>query len=139
MIAAKTLFTGFHPLIVRTAVSRPITGAYAVRKEAVSLNKMHGKHQTALPTPRKIRRGCSKELYRTIKRLGVYIPQDQLEAGETLYYKKVIANLLWIHENSSNRKLLADWWDKEVSPELAELWSLDRETLSNAFRAAFGG
>ncbi|GAA0137328.1 hypothetical protein YSY43_41690 [Paenibacillus sp. YSY-4.3] len=120
-------------------MSRQIQGAYAVTKEAIILNKLQGKHQSALPTPRKIRRGCSKELYRTIKRLGVYIPEDLLQEGETLYYKKVIANLLWIGEHSSNRKLLADWWDEEVGPELAELWSLDTETLCKAFRAAFGG
>ncbi|WP_230202395.1 dehydrogenase [Paenibacillus ihumii] len=110
-----------------------------LQKEAIILNKMHGKHQAALPTPRKIRRGCSKELYRTIKRLGVYIPEDLLREGEALYYKKVIANLLWIGENSSNRKVLADWWDEEVGPELAELWGLDTEALCKAFRAAFGG
>lgn len=120
-------------------MSRPNRGAYAVTKEAIILNKLNGKHQTSLPTPRKIRRGCSKELYRTIKRLGVYIPEDLLKEGEALYYKKVIANLLWIGENSSNRKLLADWWDKEVGPELAGLWGLDTEALCKAFRAAFGG
>ncbi|WP_410772285.1 dehydrogenase [Fontibacillus sp. BL9] len=98
-----------------------------------------GKHSTSLPTPRKIRRGCSKELYRTVKRLGVYIPEELIKQGETLYYKKVIGNLLWIGENISNRKLLADWWDDAVSAELAELWQVDREALSRAFRSAFGG
>ncbi|MNJ33548.1 hypothetical protein D3C77_282350 [compost metagenome] len=122
-----------------SAVSCPVQRAYAVVKEAINLDKMHGKHQAALPTPRKIRRGCSKELYRAIKRLGTYIPEDQLKKGEELYYNKVIANLLWIGENSSNRKLLADWWDDEVGPELAELWCLDREALCKVFRAAFGG
>ncbi|MFD1179679.1 dehydrogenase [Paenibacillus puldeungensis] len=97
------------------------------------------KHQSSLPTPRKIRRGCSKELYRTVKRLGLYIPNELLQQGESLYYKKVIGNLLWIGENRSNRKVLADWWDQEVSAELAELWQVDREKLSSAFRAAFGG
>ncbi|MEF2969278.1 dehydrogenase [Paenibacillus sp. M1] len=98
-----------------------------------------GKHASPLPTPRKIRRGCSKELYRTIKRLGVYIPEDLVKQGEALYYKKVIGNLLWIAEHISNRKVLADWWDEAVSAELAELWQVDRETLSRAFRDAFGG
>ncbi|MEK4512724.1 dehydrogenase [Paenibacillus anaericanus] len=98
-----------------------------------------GRHQTNLPTPRKIRRGCNKELYRTIKRLGIYVPDERLKEGETLYYKKVIGKLLWIAENRSNRKLLADWWDEEVSAELATLWEVDRENLSKAFRAAFGG
>lgn len=110
-----------------------------LQKEAIILNNKHIKHQSALPTPRKIRRGCSKELYRTIKRLGVYIPPDKLQEGEDLYYKKVIENLIWIGENSSNRRALADWWEKAVGPELAELWNLDAKALSTAFRAAFGG
>lgn len=97
------------------------------------------KHRTPLPSPRRIRRGCSKELYRTIKKLGAYIPEDRLKEGETLYYNKVIGNLIWIYENNSNRKLLADWWDEAVSGELAELWEVDREALSRAFRSAFGG
>ncbi|MNO85633.1 hypothetical protein D3C76_770080 [compost metagenome] len=98
-----------------------------------------GKHNSSLPTPRKIRRVCNKELYRAIKRLGVYIPDQRVKEGENLYYKKVIGNLLWIAENGSNRKLLADWWDEAVSPELADLWEVDREALSHAFRSAFGG
>lgn len=110
------------------------------QKEATSaMANFTAKHQTALPNPRKIRRSCSKELYRTIKRLGVYIPEDRVKEGEALYYKKVIGNLLWIGENISNRKLLADWWDEAVSAELAELWEVEREALSSAFRAAFGG
>jgi len=98
-----------------------------------------GKHGTSLPTPRKIRRGCSKELYRTVKKLGIYIPQDKVAEGEALYYKKVIENLLWIAEHSSNRKALADWWDEAVSEDLAELWQVDHNQLKRAFRSAFGG
>lgn len=97
------------------------------------------KHQSSLPTPRKIRRSCSKELYRAIKKLGEYIPEDKVAAGEALYYKKVIGNLLWIGENHANRKLLADWWDEAVSAELAELWGVDQTKLQQAFRAAFCG
>ncbi|GIP54618.1 dehydrogenase [Paenibacillus vini] len=103
------------------------------------MNNKPGKHASPLPTPRKIRRGCSKELYRTVKRLGVYIPEERIREGEELYYKKVIGNLMWIAEHTSNRKVLADWWDEAVSAELAELWQVDRETLSRAFRSAFGG
>lgn len=97
------------------------------------------KHQNSLPTPRKIRRSCSKELYRAVKRLGVYIPQEKVAEGETLYYKKVIGNLLWIHEHNANRKLLADWWDEAVSGELAALWEVDQTRLQQAFRASFCG
>ncbi|MEK5477842.1 dehydrogenase [Paenibacillus sp. FSL R5-0407] len=103
------------------------------------MNNKPGKHASPLPTPRKIRRGCSKELYRTVKRLGVYIPEERIREGEELYYKKVIGNLMWIAEHTSNRKVLADWWDEAVCPELADLWQVDRETLSRAFRSAFGG
>lgn len=52
------------------------------------MNNKPGKHASPLPTPRKIRRGCSKELYRTVKRLGVYIPEERIREGEELYYKK---------------------------------------------------
>jgi hypothetical protein len=97
------------------------------------------KHQNALPTPRKIRRSCSKELYRTIKRLNIYLSEDKIAEGEALYYKKVIGNLLWIGENNANRKRLADWWDESVSGELAALWEVDQEKLKQAFRAAFCG
>lgn len=96
------------------------------------------KHTSNLPTPRKIRRACSRELYRTVKRLGAYIPEERIKQGEALYFKKVIGNLLWIGENMSNRKVLADWWDEAVSAELAELWEVDRQALSRAFRDAFG-
>jgi len=53
--------------------------------------------------------------------------------------KRVIGNLLWIAENRSNRKLLADWWDEELSEEISQLWQVDRAKLSQAFRDAFGG
>ena len=91
------------------------------------------------PTPRGIRRACSKELYRTTKRLKQYIAPELIKQGEEMYYRKVIGNLIWIHENYSNKKLLCDWWDKEVGPELAELWQVPEKTLASAFRDAFGG
>lgn len=97
------------------------------------------KHNENLPTARKIRRACNKELYRTIKRLKIWIAPDLVRQGEEMYYKKVIGNLVWIGENSSNRKVLADWWHDEVSEPLAALWGVDREQLSQAFREAFGG
>lgn len=91
------------------------------------------------PTPRGIRRACSKELYRTSKRLKQYIPPELLKQGEDLYYRKVIGNLIWVHDNFSNKKLLCDWWEKDVCPELAELWQLPEKPLASAFRDAFGG
>ena len=46
---------------------------------------------------------------------------------------------MWIHENASNRRLLSDWWDENVSAEIAEIWDVNREKLCAAFRDAFGG
>lgn len=97
------------------------------------------KHSAPLPTPRSIRRACSNELYRTGKRLKVHIPQALMEQAEHLYVKRVIGNLAWIVENRSNRKLLADWWDEEISEEIATLWKVDQTKLKQAFRDAFGG
>ncbi len=97
------------------------------------------KHSSPLPTPRTIRRACGNELYRTVKRLKLHIPAALVQQAEEIYVKRVIGNLLWIVENRSNRKLLADWWDEEVSEEIAQLWSVDRTKLMRAFRDAFGG
>jgi len=97
------------------------------------------KHASPLPTPRSIRRACSNELYRTVKRLKRHIPPALVRQGEELYFKRVVGNLLWISENKSNRKLLADWWDEEVSGDLAELWNVEVSALRKAFRDAFGG
>ncbi|WP_090578145.1 dehydrogenase [Paenibacillus sp. OV219] len=97
------------------------------------------KHDSAYPSARKVRRACQNELYRTIKRLGVYIPKEKIELAEKLYLEKVTFNLHYIHENASNRKLLSDWWDENVSEGIAELWEVDRAKLCTAFRDAFGG
>ncbi|MGZ9587302.1 dehydrogenase [Paenibacillus marinisediminis] len=101
--------------------------------------KPNERHASPLPSVRKIRRSCQNELYRTVKRMKVYISEDLLKQGEQLYTKKVIGNLMWIHENSNNRKLLADWFDEAVSEDLAELWQVDRVQLSGHFRHTFGG
>jgi hypothetical protein len=98
-----------------------------------------GKHERDLPTPRKIRRSCQRELYRTVKRLKTFIPPDKVEEAERLYYRKVIENLIWIAENGSNRKLLADWWEEHVAPDIAKLWQVDEQRLAAAFRDGFGG
>ncbi|QAY68157.1 dehydrogenase [Paenibacillus protaetiae] len=98
------------------------------------------KHNTAAgyPTARKIRRACSNELYRTAKRLKLYVAPKQMEEAERYYFKKVAENLLYIHEHQSNRKLLADWWETNVSEEIARLWNVDAVKLNAAFREAFG-
>ncbi|EJW19201.1 hypothetical protein PAV_1c01720 [Paenibacillus alvei DSM 29] len=97
------------------------------------------RHARPLPTARRIRRACNNELYRTIKRMNVWIPEDLVQQGEQLYYRKVIENLIWIHENGANRKKLSDWWDENVSAELAALWNVDQAKLSASFRKSFGG
>lgn len=97
------------------------------------------KHNGSLPNARKIRRACSKELYRTVKKLNRFIPPDKVEQAEALYYRKVMLNLPWIHENGSNRKVLSDWWEEQVGLEIAHLWEVDQDDLNRAFRKAFGG
>ena len=97
------------------------------------------KHAADYPSARKIRRSCSNELYRTAKRLKIWVPGDKMEQAEALYFKKVILNFQWIVENRSNRKAQADWWDENVSVEIAVIWEVDRSRLSEAFRDAYGG
>ncbi|WP_458124086.1 dehydrogenase [Paenibacillus sp. Z3-2] len=92
-----------------------------------------------LPSARGIRRACSKELYRTAKRLKVYVSPERMKEAEECYYRKVIANLLWIGENRDNRKKLCEWWNTDVSAEIAALWEVDVEPLKDAFQHAFGG
>ncbi|MCQ6558817.1 dehydrogenase [Paenibacillus mendelii] len=99
----------------------------------------HSKHSEEYPSARKIRRACDNELYRTSKRLGIWIPDDKRQEAEKLYYRKVLLNSQWVWENRSNRRLLADWWDENVSAEIAELWNVDPIKLRAAFRDAFGG
>lgn len=97
------------------------------------------KHSQPLPTARGIRRSCNKELYRTIKRLKIWVPPDKVREAEQLYFRKVVGNLLWIHEHRSNRKLLANWFVEEVAKDIADLWEIDAGKLGEAFREAFGG
>ncbi|KIL40013.1 dehydrogenase [Gordoniibacillus kamchatkensis] len=97
------------------------------------------KHTKQLPTVRGVRRACARELYRAAKRLKVYIPPERMAEAEKLYVGKVLQNLLYIAENGSNRKALADWWDENVNAEVAALWNVEPEKLARAFRDAFGG
>jgi hypothetical protein len=97
------------------------------------------KHDKPLPSVRQIRRTCSRELYRARKKLGRYISPEQVDEADDLYFRRVMANLPYIAENGSNRRLLADWFDENVSADVAALWNVERETLSRAFRESFGG
>lgn len=96
-------------------------------------------HQSQLPTARKIRRSCQIELYRTIKRLKVYISPEKLAQAETIYFKKVANHVVWLHENSSNRKKQMEWWEENVCDELVAVLEVDRTAFVAAFRDAYGG
>ncbi|WP_068777861.1 dehydrogenase [Paenibacillus sp. FJAT-26967] len=97
------------------------------------------KHKTQFPSVRGIRRACSRELYRTIKRLKVFIPADKVEQAEKIYARKVAENIAFIVENSDNHKVQADWWEEKVAPEIAELWGVPADVLAGAFRHSYGG
>ncbi|SDE37499.1 toxin CptA [Paenibacillus sp. UNCCL117] len=99
----------------------------------------HMKHQKPLPSARQIRRTCSRELYRARKKLGRFITPEQIREADDFYYRKVMANLPYIAENGSNRKLLADWFDEHVSSEVAAMWGVEQPAMSHAFRESFGG
>ncbi len=103
------------------------------------MNHERVKHTAQPPNPRTIRRACGKELYRAVKRLRQHIPSESVRAAEELYTRKVIGHLEWITMNQSNRKMLADWWDEAVCPDIAALWQVEPARLSRAFRDAFGG
>lgn len=96
-------------------------------------------NRSEAPSARQLRRTCDKELYRTVKRLNVWIPPDKMEEANQLYFKKVVLNLTWIVENGKNRKKLADWWEEAVAPEIASMWGVSEDKLARAFRQAFGG
>jgi len=96
-------------------------------------------HSPQLPTARKIRRSCQAELYRTIKRLKVYIPPEKVEEAETIYYKKVANHAVWLHEHRSNRKKQVEWWEENVCDDLVAVLEVDRTAFANAFREAYGG
>ena len=59
-----------------------------------------------------------------------------MKQAEELYYGKVITNLLWIGENRDNRKKLCEWWNADVSAEIAALWGVEVEPLQAAFKNA---
>lgn len=101
--------------------------------------KHREKHDSDLPSLRKIRRACNKELYRTAKRMKLWVSPARLAEAEQLYLKRVVLNLQWITENSSNRKLLSDWWEENVCGDIAALWEVEPSELAKAFRHAFGG
>ncbi|MEO3943810.1 dehydrogenase [Gorillibacterium sp. CAU 1737] len=103
------------------------------------MKPMNNKHEAPLPTARHIRRACTRELYRTAKRLPKHIPAEAMQKAEEAYRKKVMLDLLYIVQNGSNKSLLADWFEEHVADEVAALWELEPKQVAAAFRAAFGG
>lgn len=103
------------------------------------LNDMTQKHTKKPPNLRSIRRACRRELERTIKKLKQWIPSDQVKEAEELYYKQVLLNLTFIVDNSSNRKIQANWWEEHVAPGIASIWNVDVTRLTRAFRDSYGG
>jgi trehalose-6-phosphatase len=103
------------------------------------VNKGQEKHNKDYPSARQIRRACNKELYRTIKKLKIWISPARVVEAEELYFKTVLMNLPFIVENGSNRKRLSDWWEENVCAEIAALWNVECEALAHAFRHQFGG
>lgn len=104
-----------------------------------AMMKPQEKHNAQLPTSRGIRRACNRELYRTIKRLNVYVSPERLKEAETFYFGKVIEHLLWIHEHRSNKRRQVDWWAETCAPHIASLWEVDEGALIRAFRDGYGG
>jgi hypothetical protein len=102
-------------------------------------NKTNEKHNPQYPNARAIRRACSKELYRTVKRLKTWISPELMKQAEEKYFKQVVLNLPVIVEMQSNRKAQADWWQEHVSSEIAELWQVEPAVLNRAFRDGYGG
>jgi hypothetical protein len=102
-------------------------------------NKTNEKHNPQYPNARAIRRACSKELYRTAKRLKTWISPELMKLAEETYFKQVVLNLAVIVEMQSNRKAQADWFEEHVSKEVAELWQVEPAVLNRAFRDAYGG
>jgi hypothetical protein len=102
-------------------------------------NKTTEKHKQQFPSGRGIRRACSNELYRTAKRLKTWISPEQMKQAEELYTKEVMLNLAFIVDTGSNRKVLSDWWEENISPQIAPLWNVEPSLLNRAFRDAFGG
>lgn len=103
------------------------------------MKKSNEKHRPQLPSARQVRRSCNRELYRTLKKLKLRIPPEDVAKAEQFYFAKLVPNLVWVAENGSNRKRLADWWEEHVAPGIAEIWKVDAGKLSRAFRDAFGG
>lgn len=98
-----------------------------------------GKHEKGLHSARHIRRACSRELYRTAKRLKLYVPSEAMKKAEDFYFRKVAMNLPFISENGSNKKVLADWFEQNAAGEIASFWNVDSRAVADAFRQSFGG
>src|SRR5690606_41032830 len=89
-----------------------------------------------IPTARKIRRDCSKELYRAIKRMDIYVSQDKIEQAERYYAQMVATHYLHLRE-LNQRKKQVEWWEEHCSTKLAELLEVDQQLFIQAFKRAY--
>lgn len=89
------------------------------------------------PTARKIRRDCSKEIYRALKRMNVHVEQSKLTEAEQYYTKMVITHFQVIRELSKNRKNQVQWWDEHCSEQLSVILGVDRTAFVEAFTKAY--
>jgi len=103
------------------------------------MQKARENRRPDLPNARTVRRACNRELLRAVKKMKIWVPPEAFAEAEKLYFAKLVSNLAWVAENGDNRKKLADWWEREVAPDIAALWKVDAGKLSKAFRDAFGG
>jgi len=101
--------------------------------------KQQPDHRPEYPSARKIRRSCQTELYRTIKKMKVWVDPDKVEKANQFYYQKVVQNSVWIHENRANRKKQVEWWESHCCDEMASILEVNREALAIAFRASYIG
>jgi len=91
------------------------------------------------PTARKIRRDCSKELYRALKRMNVYVNQDKIKEAELYYAQMVATHYLLLADLKKQRKKQVEWWEEHCSGKLADILELNHDQFVQAFRRTYLG
>lgn len=89
------------------------------------------------PTARKIRRDCSKELYRALKRMNVHVEESKLIEAEKYYTKMVITNHPTMRELHNNRNGQVQWWNEHCSEQLALILEVEHSAFVEAFTKAY--
>ena len=91
------------------------------------------------PTARKIRRDCSKELYRALKRMDVYVKESKLKEAELYYAKMVATHYLHLADLNKQRKKQVEWWKEHCSEQIATILDVNHEQFVQAFTQAYLG